>query len=91
MSFELLFDEAQSSKSIQPQIDKLNQFTSIDGTFHRPPKVKVTSDSAAGAIPTFDAVIEAISVRYTMFAPNGVPVRATVDVRLRQAAHLRVM
>lgn len=90
MTFELLFDEAQSSKSIQPSIDRLNQFTSVDATFHRPPKVKVTWGSGAGVMPAFDAVIEAVSVRYTMFAENGIPVRASVDVRLRQAAHLKV-
>jgi hypothetical protein len=41
-------------------------------------------------MPTFNAVIESVSVRYVMFAPNGVPLRATVDVRLRQAAHVKV-
>lgn len=88
MFFELLFDEAKSSKSIQPLIDRLIQFGSVDGDLHRPPKVKVVWGSAAGALPAFDAVIEALSVRYVMFAESGVPVRATVEVRLKQADHL---
>jgi hypothetical protein len=90
MSFELLFDGAESSKSIQPSIDRLSQFSSVDGLLHRPPKVKVAWGSAAGGMPAFTAVIESLSVRYAMFAENGVPLRATADVRLRQADHVRV-
>ena len=90
MSFELLFDEAQSQTSIQPRIDLLNAFSSVDKDLRRPPKVQVAWGSAAGAMPVFDAVIEAVSVRYVMFAENGVPLRATVGVRLRQAVHLSV-
>lgn len=88
MSFELLFDELETAASIQPQIDKLHRFSSVDPVLHRPPKVKVAFGSAAGAMPTFDAVIISISVRYLLFAENGIPVRATADLKLRQAAHL---
>ena len=88
MSFELLFDEAESSTSVQPQLDRLHQLSSVDSILHRPPKVKVAWGSAAGAMPTFNAVIESVSVRYALFAEDGLPVRATADVKLRQAAHV---
>src|SRR6266545_6125702 len=88
--FELLFDETQSSNSVQPQLDKLHHFSSVDAILHRPPKVKVAWGSGAGVMPTFDAVIESVVVRYTLFSEGGLPVRATADLKLRQAAHVAV-
>jgi Contractile injection system tube protein len=90
MSFELLFDEAESSDSVQPRIDVLQRFTSVDAILHRPPKVTVAWGSSAGVMPTFDAVIESVVVRYSLFTADGVPVRAAVDVKLRQASRLTV-
>jgi hypothetical protein len=40
---------------------------------------------AAGTIPPFDGVIETLSVRYLMFSENGVPLRATVSLRIKEA------
>jgi Contractile injection system tube protein len=90
MAFELLFDGAETAKSVQPQLDKLREFSSVDANLHRPPKVKVSWGNTAGVMPTFDGVIESIAVRYVMFAESGVPVRATVDVKLKEAANLKV-
>ena len=47
MVFELLFDGAETSKSVQPQLDKLRLFSSVDEALRRPPKVKVSWGSAA--------------------------------------------
>jgi len=90
MAFELLFDGAKTSVSVQPQLDKLREFSSVDAVLHRPPKVRVSWGSGAGVMPTFDGVIESVAVRYTMFADSGVPLRATADVKLTEAANLRV-
>ena len=88
MSFELLFDGVESSKSVQPRLDKLHQLSSVDASLHHPPKVRVAWGSAAGAMPTFDGVVEAVSIRYLIFAENGVPVRATATVKLKEAVDL---
>ena len=88
MSFELLFDGTQTSTSVQPQIDTLQQLCAVDSILHRPPKVAVSWGRGAGALPKFEAVIESISVRYVQFADGGVPLRATADVKLEQAVHL---
>ena len=90
MAFELLFGDAETSESVQPQLDKLREFSSVDDVLHRPPKVRVSWGSGAGVMPTFDGVIESVAVRYTMFAESGVPLRATADVKLTEAANLRV-
>ena len=88
MSFELLFDGVEQSKSVQPRLDRLHRLSSVDETLHHPPRVKVAWGSAAGAMPTFDGVVEAVSVRYLTFAGNGVPLRATATVKLKEAADL---
>jgi contractile injection system tube protein len=88
MSFELLFDGVEQAKSVQPRLDRLHLLSSVDDTLHRPPKVKVAWGNAAGAMPTFDGVVEAVSVRYLTFAANGVPLRATATVKLKEAADL---
>ena len=88
MSFELLFDGVEQSKSVQPRLDTLHLLSSVDEAFHHPPKVRVAWGSAAGAMPTFDGVIEAASVRYLTFAGNGVPLRATATVKLIEALDL---
>jgi contractile injection system tube protein len=84
MSLELLFDGVEPAKSVQPRLDKLHRLSSVDETLHRPPKVKVAWGNAAGAMPAFEGVITAVSVRYAMFAENGVPLRATATVKLTE-------
>ena len=91
MSFELLFDGVEQSKSVQPRLDTLHRLSSVDDTLHSPPRVKVAWGSAAGAMPTFDGVIEAVSVHYLKFAGNGVPVRATATVKLIEAVNPRTL
>ena len=49
----------------------------------RPTRVKVTA--GAGAI-AFEGVIESIETHYTMFLPDGTPVRATCAVKLKEAS-----
>ena len=56
--------------------------------------VSVESSSEAGKVstfywtgaPQFKGVIEALSVKYTLFLEDGTPVRATVNLRMRQAS-----
>ena len=91
MSFELLFDGVEQSKSVQPRLDTLHRLSSVDDTLHSPPRVKVAWGSAAGAMPTFDGVIEAVSVHYLKFAGNGAPLRATATVKLIEAVDPRTL
>jgi hypothetical protein len=46
----------------------------------RPPKVRFQW----GASWSFDAVIASISQKFTLFLPDGTPVRATLDVAFQQ-------
>lgn len=40
------------------------------------------------ALPEFEGVLESLSVKYTMFSPSGVPVRATCSVKFKEANRL---
>ena len=93
MSCELMFDGFESGVSIQGEIDKLHQLSDIDPGLRRPPKVKVVwgAEGAPGMIPQFEAVIESMGIRYTMFDGNGMPLRATVRMGFTQARKLKVV
>jgi hypothetical protein len=94
MSLELMFDGFETNASVQPQIDMLHQLSDIDTSLKRPPKVKVIwgtdKESGSGALPKFEAVIESVSIKYTMFSSDGQVLRATANVKLKQAADLKV-
>jgi hypothetical protein len=56
--------------------------TSPDETLRRPHMCVVTWGTT---VPTFKCVIESLSVKYTMFSDQGVPLRATCTVKLKEA------
>jgi hypothetical protein len=95
MSFELLFDAFEGG-DVASQIEglyKLGKPQTIDGA-ERPPKVKVVwgqggTSGALSALPQFECVVESVSVKYTMFKPDGTVLRATANVKLKQAAALK--
>jgi hypothetical protein len=53
-------------------------------------KVVWGAEGAPGTIPTFEAVIESVGIKYTMFDGNGRPLRAAVRLGLKQARRLKV-
>ena len=52
--------------------------TEIDGTLHRPPKVTFAWGSLR-----FRGIVTDVKQTYTMFMPNGMPVRARVELSLK--------
>jgi len=92
LAFELLFDGFQSGTSVQGEIDKLYLFSSWDPALKRPPRVKVSwgQEGAPGMMPAVQSVIESLGIKYTMFDPTGLPLRATVQLHLREARRAAV-
>jgi len=41
-----------------------------------------------GTLPDFEGVLESVSTKYTMFLPNGTPVRATCSCKFKEASRL---
>jgi len=86
MSFELMFDTFEEGTSVFSKVDQLLQLAMVmeEGGSEdkkRPTRVKVVW----GTLPAFEGVIESISTKYTMFLPDGTPVRATCNVKVKEA------
>ncbi len=62
---------------------KLEKLVHIDGSLHRPPTVKF----AWGAL-SFKGVVTDLKQTFTMFLPDGVPVRARVELTLKSVTDI---
>lgn len=81
LDLELFFDTYEAGTPVTAHTKKLHTMAMIAPDLHRPPMVVVTwSEHLA-----FQGVIESINHRFTMFLESGVPVRATVSIKLREA------
>lgn len=84
MTFELFFDTSETGAPVFGMIEPLHRMTLIrEGgaeSEKHPPRVLV----AWGGMQTFKGVIESLGVKYTMFASNGVPVRATCSLKIKE-------
>lgn len=102
MSVELMFDGYESGESVQGTVNQVLSFASVDEGLKRPPKCKViwgnaTGDSPTGTsgettkdVPEFTGVIESVATKYTMFAKDGSVLRATVNLKFKQANDLKL-
>jgi len=95
MSVELLFDGFEDNRSIHPEIDKLEALSSIQeiGSKKEPlrrPHFCIVTWGTAGTRP-FRCVIESLSTKLMMFAPNGAPLRATCTVKLKEVHVLKLL
>ncbi|MDY0059786.1 MAG: LysM peptidoglycan-binding domain-containing protein [Myxococcota bacterium] len=77
LSFSLFMDGYEEKKSVQGDCESLLAMASMDSGLHRPPKCKFSWGSVI-----IEGVILSVKVDYTMFLPNGTPVRAKVDVQM---------
>jgi hypothetical protein len=88
LTLELLFDGFETKSSVAGKVETLNTMASVldptspDETLRRPHMCVVTWGTT---VPTFKCVIESLSVKYTMFSDQGVPLRATCTVKLKEA------
>lgn len=79
LSVELFFDTYEDGEDVREQTDEVNRLLMIDGDRHAPPVVKF----AWGRI-SFTSLVESANTTYTMFASDGTPVRARIDVTFRE-------
>lgn len=92
MSVELLFDGYEGGDravDVAGQIKKLEKMaavinpTSPDENLRRPHRCVISWGERG--MPSFKCVIESISTKYSMFSSDGVPLRATCTVKLKEA------
>jgi len=94
MTLELMFDGFEQNASVQGKINDLYKLTEpiqSTGDKARPTKVKVIwGAESPDNLPKFESVIESVSVKYTMFSPDGKVLRATANLKLKEAGNLSV-
>jgi hypothetical protein len=87
MAFELFFDGFEKNMPVQAEIEKLQMLCDPDETLN--PKRPVKCIVVLGSIQ-FTCVIESLAVKYTMFNSDGVPVRGTANLKVKEANTLAV-
>ena len=80
LSVELFFDTYEEKKDVRVEhTQKILDLAVVNEDKHRPPKVMF----GWGGF-TFIGFIESLTVRYTMFLPDGKPCRATANVSMKE-------
>lgn len=100
LSLELFFDStdggmAAGARSVTEDTDKIYALTRIEPSSHAPPQVSFVWGQAVPGrhLPaasgnhrreSFRGVVENVKQRFTLFSPEGVPLRATVTLSIRE-------
>jgi len=84
LSLELMFDSFEKRENVHDKfVQPLESLVASDPQLDRPPMVQVTWGQT---LPAFKGVVSNIQTKYTMFLPDGTPVRATCNVVMKQAS-----
>jgi hypothetical protein len=98
LTLELFFDTTDGgtgplSIPVTTRVDPFYRLVKIDGDTHAPPIVRLTwgenfpgftTDRGRRAIPALDCVVDNVQRQFTLFSPDGIPLRATVTLSLRE-------
>jgi len=86
LNMELLFDSYTDGdkEEVSRRVSRLARLLDVDRSLHAPPRVRFVWGKFQ-----FEAVLERLSQRFTMFLDNGLPVRATASVIFRQYKTVR--
>ena len=77
LKVDLFFDGYEDQSSVRGACRDLIKMAEMVSSLHRPPKC-----TFSWADETFNGVMDNVSVKYTMFLPDGTPVRATASVSM---------
>jgi nucleoid-associated protein YgaU len=100
LSMDLFFDSTEGGTGttalpVTETVERFHKLVSVKGSLHHPPLVQVTwGDDFPGASfgesdqagQTFTAAVLSVSRRFTLFNPDGKPLRAIVSIALKQFA-----
>lgn len=100
LNLELFFDSTQdgtgpAAVAVTQKVEAFHKLVQIQGDLHAPPLVKVSwgddfPGTAMGATETagetFTAVVLSVARRFSLFSPDGKPLRATVTLALKHYA-----
>lgn len=98
LNLEIFLDSTQDGTgagavAVTSKVEEFHRLVRIKGDLHTPPLVKVswgddfpgtTMGETETAGDTFTAVVLSVARRFTLFSPDGKPLRATVALALKQ-------
>lgn len=85
LTLELFYDSTDAGRDetatpVDRLVRPIYELVKIQPKTHAPPRIRVTW----GVGLSFKAIVESVQRKYTLFNPNGVPLRATVSVTFRE-------
>lgn len=98
LTLEILFDATEQGiktglEGVTDEVNQFHSFVQIDGDKHAPPLLRLTwgghfpgNAYTNGVEPEgcFDAIVLSVARKFTLFAPDGVPLRAIVTISLKE-------
>ena len=84
LTMQLFFDTFEDRSDVRRHTDAVYRLLDIEPTTHAPP----VCEFRWGRV-MFRSVVEHVTGQFTMFLPDGTPVRATLDVAFRQYVDAR--
>ena len=82
LSLELFFDTYESGEDVRDYTAEVVQLVTVQGDLHRPPRCKMSwgSNDFGG----LQWALQSLNQRYTLFLPDGTPVRATLGCSFKE-------
>lgn len=97
LTLELFFDSTESGTGtgavpVTTTVEPFYRLVKIDPTLHAPPICRISwgehfpgvTSGAQAPVPVFDCVVQSVARQFTLFSPDGVPLRATVTLTVRE-------
>lgn len=83
LTMELFFDTTDDRRDVREFTDKVVELTALNAHTHAPPRLLFLWGSL-----TFSCVLESVTQRFDYFHADGTPLRAHLNVTLREFDHL---
>lgn len=85
LSFDLFFDTYEKGVDVREYTSKVVNLLKINEELHAPPVVQVVwGGPIAGDKSHFQGVIDSVTQKFTMFLEKGIPVRATLSIKISE-------
>lgn len=79
LSMDLLVDTYESGTDVREHVERLDELVSVDGERHAPPLCKFVWGGLR-----FTSVVESLDKTFTLFLPDGYPVRAEISITFKR-------
>lgn len=85
LSFDLFFDSYEKREDVRVKTREVSDLLKINKEIHAPPVCRFEWGGAIQADKThFQGVIDSVTQKFTMFLDSGVPVRATLTLKVSE-------